>query len=180
MEKYNKALVELPKLKGIRVCVLKLQGCKLSDKKVKLLLQTLLPQRKMETLELLLTANNMKKKQKNIHPEMVQILSSNPHLREFVFDFSVNNVHLPWPEYFELIKKCKLEKLSLGMCGLLMNKENFKALTSYIGNMPTLRELRFNFRYNEINDEDMEHFAEALSRARNLELLHLQLSMCDL
>ena len=62
MEKYNKALVELPKLKGIRVCVLKLQGCKLSDKKVKLLLQTLLPQRKMETLELLLTANFMKKK----------------------------------------------------------------------------------------------------------------------
>ncbi len=87
---------------------------------------------------------------------------------------------MPVPEYFELLRKSKLEKLLLGMCGLLMNKENFKALTKYISDTPTLRELRFNFRYNEINDEDMLLFSEAITKARNLSLLHLQLSMCDL
>ncbi len=61
IEKYETALVELPKLKGIRACTLRLQGCKLSDKRVKLLLSKLQGQRKMETLELFLTANKLKR-----------------------------------------------------------------------------------------------------------------------
>ncbi len=101
------------------------------------------------------------------------MLENNPTLKEFTFDISVNNLQMDYQAYWNLLRRCKLEKLQLGMCGLLMREPTYTKLVEYIGSTPTLKELRFNFRYNEINDESIKLLAVALGNCPNVELLHL-------